>query len=126
MDVFFSVMKKQVILLTLLVIMLAGVSNALATPVFDDVNVSEAGSEVVVRWTTLDESDCSGFYVERSSDGVNFTALHSVAVNPRVRAWPTSSWTVTSSSRQRRPLPTGFELKLQAPIRSIHRFAPFN
>lgn len=82
MGVLFTVMKRYAILLTALTLLLAGASNALAKPEFQDLDVKEVNGEVVVNWTMLDESGCTGFYVERSNDGVTYTALHNEAIQP--------------------------------------------
>jgi hypothetical protein len=47
-----------------------------AGQLFDQVAAEESGTQVVIRWKTLDESGCTGFYVERSVDGVTYTRLN--------------------------------------------------
>jgi hypothetical protein len=52
-----------------------------ALPVtFVSINATpETSGNILVQWQTADESNISGYEVERSTDGVNFTALGTVA-----------------------------------------------
>jgi len=59
------------------------VAVAFAGTVFSDMNVRESGGQVVVQWTTADETGCLGFIVERSTDGVDFVALNSQMIPAR-------------------------------------------
>ncbi len=62
------------ITLSLIAITMVFVS-AIAIPsnVFEDIDAEVIDQRVKISWTSLNETGCTSFVVERSSDGLNFT-----------------------------------------------------
>lgn len=58
-------------------------TSAMAGEVFQSLELQESAGQVVVRWVTSDETGCSGFVVERSSNGVDYTAITSSVIAAR-------------------------------------------
>ncbi|MBE2229050.1 MAG: T9SS type A sorting domain-containing protein [Chitinophagaceae bacterium] len=59
-----------------------GSTEAAANPLpvsFSDVKAFEKGNAVQIDWTNLTESDVESYVIERSANGVDFTAIASVA-----------------------------------------------
>lgn len=55
-----------------------GTTNAMLNPLpvsFTDVKAFENGAGVKIEWTNSTESDMSAYVIERSADGINFTAI---------------------------------------------------
>jgi hypothetical protein len=69
----------------LLIIFSLIIVSAIAVPssVFQDIDAEVVDQRVKISWTTLNESGCVGFVVERSTDGISF--LHEVGSENNLR-----------------------------------------
>jgi len=59
-------------------------------------NVRAAGSQAVLNWTTLQESNTDAFIIERSSDGISFSPIGTVKASGNTSK--TSAYTFTDAS----------------------------
>lgn len=76
-----------------------GTTNAILNPLpvsFTNVKAFEKGSGVQVEWTNATESDMSAYIIERSSNGIDFTAIGQTA--PRSNQFDRVSYSYTDAT----------------------------
>jgi len=76
-----------------------GTTNAILNPLpvsFTNVKAFEKGTGVQIEWTNSTESDMSAYIIERSSNGIDFTAIGQTA--PRSNQFDRVSYTYTDAT----------------------------